>query len=178
MALVVIHVVVALFGAVTTLLGGGDAASIMVPLTVVGLIGLALIAGGIFVQRRRFVTGSWLILVGLIPGIASLTGPLVLISGLWTANLVFKESTLELDYQALSDRRAQKIGQTWWVWLVAALLGVGVGFLALLLDPQDFESSLLWAVWILSWLAAALMALIGVGILVVRIVGRHRTRAA
>lgn len=178
--LVVVHLVLQSFDGVTALFGRDDAntASIVVPLTVAGLIAAALIVGGVFVQRRQFVAGSWMILIGLIPSIMSVTGPVVLITGLWTANLVFKGKTLKLDYESLASQRAVSIGRTWWIWLVAASVSFGVGFLALLLDPQDFESSLLWATWILSWLGAGFMTLIGVGILVVRTVGRHRTQAA
>lgn len=66
-------------------------------------------------------------------------------------------------------------GRRWYRWLgVAAVLFV-MGF-AMLLTSEDGElSSVAWAVWILSWLAAAITAAAGIGLGATRFVSQRRT---
>lgn len=55
-------------------------------------------------------------------------------------------------------------GQRWYVWLAAAAGLTLVGFAMLLTEGDDGMSTPAWAVWISSWLTAALFAAIGVGL--------------
>jgi hypothetical protein len=172
-AFVVVHLALSL-----TLAG-----SLFVPLPVMALGGLAMMAG-LYVQRERPVTGSWIVLVGLIPTLVSITGVLVLISGLWTANLAFTEKTAELRYDAMTFRRANAFEQKWWQWfgVSAAMFAIGIGALFLLGDGEaatgeddtSLLNSLAWLVWLLSWVGAIVSAALGI----VRGIGRHRTRSA
>jgi hypothetical protein len=127
------------------------------PLTVAGQAGVALMAVGLYVQRERLVTGSWIVVVGLIPTLLSLTGALVLVSGFWTANLVFGETTADIGYEALSRRRLHAFGQKWWIWFVTAGTLLAFAYLALSMDNTLVGS--------LAFPAGALSALIGIGIL-------------
>jgi len=65
----------------------------------------------------------------------------------------------------------------WYRWLGVAAVLFLVGF-AMLLTSEDNElSSIAWAVWILSWLAAAVTATVGVGLGLgaTRLVSQRRT---
>lgn len=65
-------------------------------------------------------------------------------------------------------------GRRWYLWLAVAAVLFLVGF-SMLLTAEDNElSSVAWAVWILSWLGAAITATVGVGLGATRLVHLRR----
>lgn len=154
---VAVHVVFVVVAGVVAGAGTENLAGFGLPFTVGEFAGVALMVVGLYAQRGRPVIGSWLVVVGLIPTLFSLTAALVLISGFWTANLVFGEKTAEIGYEALSQRRVDAFGQKWWVWLVAAGALLAVAYLALAGDNALVES--------LAFPAGVFSVFIGIGIL-------------
>ena len=66
-------------------------------------------------------------------------------------------------------------GQRWYVWLAVAAGLFLVGF-SMLLTADDGElNTVAWAVWLLSWLAAAIVAVVGLGFGATRLVHHRRT---
>lgn len=61
-------------------------------------------------------------------------------------------------------------GARWYLWLAAAAALFLVGFAMLFTEEDGGLSSIAWAVWILSWLAAAVIAVVGVGLGATRLV--------
>lgn len=55
-------------------------------------------------------------------------------------------------------------GARWHLWLAAAAALFLVGFAMLFTEEDGGLSSVAWAVWILSWLAAAVIAAVGLGL--------------
>jgi hypothetical protein len=145
-------------------------AAFAISVAVVGLIGLAVMGFGLQAQKAKPVRGSWLILIGLLPTLFSITGAGVLIFGFWTANLTLRETTIETGYKTVAARNQAALARTWWVWFATALVLFGVGWVGLIVDN--------WFLWFLPWVAAAFTAVIGVGVGIAAYTSRHRTRAA
>lgn len=141
-----------------------------ISMAVVGLIGLTVMGFGLQAQKAKPVRGSWLILIGLLPTLFSVTGAGVLIFGFWTANLTLHKTTIETGYKTVAARNQAVIARTWWVWFATALVLFGVGWIGLFVDN--------WYLWFLPWATAAFTAVIGVGVGIAAYIGRHRTRAA
>lgn len=55
-------------------------------------------------------------------------------------------------------------GRRWYAWLITAGLLVLTGFAVLLIDGDGELSTVAWATWILSWIAAAVVAVVGLGL--------------
>jgi hypothetical protein len=96
---------------------------------------------GLSFQRSRFVSGSRLFIVGLLPSLISPTGLIVLGSGAWTANLVFSEEDLDLapdtaGYEHQQVRTEEKettmntFKERWWR-IAAGFIAVGMAFLGI-----------------------------------------------
>ncbi len=152
---VVAHVILVV--GVGAIAGAGHPAGLGWQLTVVGFAGVGLMVVGLYVQRQRLVSGSWIVLVGLIPTLFSPTGALVLIHGFWTANLVFSAVAPEGGFEALSRRRVDAFGHRSWVWFAAAGVLLAVTYLALVTD-NGLVAGLVFP-------AGAVAAFIGIGIL-------------
>lgn len=70
--------------------------------------------------------------------------------------------------------QASDLGRRWHVWLIVAGALFALGF-AMLMTNEDGElSSIAWAVWILSWLSAAVLATFGVGLRLTRMLHQRR----
>jgi hypothetical protein len=190
--LVVLYAVLATASvAVPAIASDSEQSSVAVVMTVIAAAAGALMVAGLAVRSRHLVAGSWMIGVGAVPGLASVLFPAglaVLIGGVWTGNLAFREppAGIALD-QALADRRARVAG-IWWRWLILAALFAAAGFAVLYagdyLGGQDSEEEptvlggVVWLLWSLSWLAAAVTAAVGVVLAVMQLGVRHRTRHA
>jgi len=149
-----------------------------------------LVLGGLVARQSNIMTGSWLIVAGCVVGSDPILLPLsalVVISGLWTANLQLSglagEPTLRV---AL---RQQTVMTRWWyLWFVGATVLFAIGFGALMVmgdgqtatgeDDLSVINGLAWFVWVLSWLGAIVSAGLGVILGTLRGVLRHRTRLA
>ena len=149
-----------------------------------------LVLGGLVARQSNIMTGSWLIVAGCVVGSDPILLPLsalVVISGLWTANLQLSglagEPTLRV---AL---RQQTVMTRWWyLWFVGATVLFAIGFGALMVmgdsetytGEQDLSviNGLAWFVWVLSWLGAIVSTGLGVILGTLRGVLRHRTRLA
>ncbi len=149
LALVAVHAVLSLLAG-----GPGDESTIAAVYMIAGLAGNAVVVAGLAVQRRRFLLGSWMIAGGLIPTLPTITGGLVLVSGLWTANLVFSTASASLDHDTISARRSQIFMRAWWLWLGVSAALFTAGFIGLALN------SVVLAQWV--WGPAALAALVGI----------------
>ena len=66
-------------------------------------------------------------------------------------------------------------GRRWYLWLATAGGLFLVGFAMLLTEADGGLSNVAWAVWILSWLAAAIVATVGLGLGATRIINHRRT---
>lgn len=55
-------------------------------------------------------------------------------------------------------------GRLWYAWLIGAGILVLAGFAVLLTVGDSDLSNIAWATWILSWVAAAVAALVGLGL--------------
>ena len=153
------------------------------------LVSGVLMLAGLVVWRSRPVAGSWMILGGGVLIAYSLlgipVGVVVIATGLWTGNLVLNEhSASKLD---LSPRDTSAT-EHWYRWIMAAVLLGALGFAVLLIWPAVtpdnctefnpcWEDTVAWATWILSWMAAAATASVGVILAGVRFT-RHHTRPA
>ena len=124
------------------------------------------------------------------PGLASVLLPLglaVLLSGIWTGNLVFSAKPVVIPPQQLIAARRERAGRSWYRWIGAALVLVALGFAALVIGDQTLEPGVddnslagtaVWALWLLSWTAAGVTACMGVALGVLHAVTRHHTRSA
>lgn len=170
--LVLVHVMAAAVNAITTFstIGQGNVAPIVVPVTIAGFVGLVVMVAGLFIQRGRFVMGSWVVAIGLLPTLFSITGAAVLLSGLWTANLAFREPAVAIGYKGISTPNREMLGRRLWVWIVGAALFFGLGWIGLLVDN--------WLLWVLPWGIAGMLSLAGIGMGVAVCACRHRTRPA
>ncbi len=65
--------------------------------------------------------------------------------------------------------------ERWYLWVAVAAGMFLVGFAMLFTEEDGGLSSVAWAVWILSWLAAAVVATVGLGLGATRYVNHHRT---
>lgn len=63
----------------------------------------------------------------------------------------------------------------WYLWLAAAAAMFFVGLGVLAADGDGELSAPVWATWILSWLAAAVVATVGLGLGATRLVNHRRT---
>ena len=172
-ALAIAHIVFGVATSVSTIIETNsltNVAPIVMPFTYAGLIGLVVMSAGLRVQRTRLVGGSWLVLIGLVPTIISITGIAVLLSGFWTANIALREKAIATGYDDLSVRNRAIMARSWWVWVVAGAAMFGLGWLGLVLDN--------WLLWILPWVSAALLGFVGLAMGVAVYVDRHRTREA
>lgn len=68
------------------------------------------------------------------------------------------------------------LAQRWYLWLASAAAAFLVGLGVVAITEQDGGlSEAAWATWMLSWAAAVVLALIGVGLGATRLVTRNRT---
>ncbi len=108
LAFVAIHIgftfVLGVIGVPNLAIGASDNAEAPWILTAIAAVGVTLMILGLIVQRRRFVAGSRLFVVGLLPSLLSPTGLIVLGSGAWTANLAFSEQTFDLAPDAAAEK--------------------------------------------------------------------------
>ena len=125
-------------------------------------------------------TGSTLVLVGAVlaaSGSLELIpyGAAVLISGFWTGNLQLADRSDAPELQPVS-RQQFEMTRRWYLWLVAAAVLFGIGWIPLVVEGGD----LTWGyfIWVLSWLGAIVAAGVGVVQASLRLVVRHRTRFA
>lgn len=65
-------------------------------------------------------------------------------------------------------------GARWYLWVLAGAALFVIGFGALFTEEAGGLSELAWAVWILSWLAGAIVGVIGVGLGATRFASHHR----
>jgi len=65
--------------------------------------------------------------------------------------------------------------QRWYLWLAVAAAMFALGLTALAVDGDDELSAPVWAIWVLSWLAAAVIATVGLGLGATRLVNHRRT---
>ena len=65
-------------------------------------------------------------------------------------------------------------GRRWYLWLATAAGLFLLGFAMLLTEEDGGLSSVAWAVWILSWLAAAIVAAVGLGLGATRVISQRR----
>ncbi len=145
LAFVAIHVVftfvLGLIGISNLVIGPSDNAALRWTLTAIAGVGVALMLLGLIIQRSRFVSGSRLFIVGLLPSLISPTGLIVLVSGAWTANLVFSERTLDLAFDTSSDEHHQvrteeketimnTFKERWWR-VAAGFIAFGMAFLGI-----------------------------------------------
>lgn len=65
--------------------------------------------------------------------------------------------------------------ERWYLWLAVAAGMFLVGLAAVAADDDSELSTPVWALWILSWLAAAVVATVGLGLGATRFVNQRRT---
>lgn len=65
-------------------------------------------------------------------------------------------------------------GRRWYAWLITAGMLVLVGLAVLLIDGDGDLSTVAWATWILSWIAAAVVAAVGLGLGALHLRGHRR----
>jgi hypothetical protein len=177
--------------AVPAIVSDHEQATPAVVMTAIAATAGVLMVAGLAVRRRHLVAGSWMIGVGAVPGLGSVLFPAglaVLIGGVWTGNLAFREPAagIALD-QSLAEKQAHAVG-TWWRWLIAAAVLAGAGFAVLAAEDylgdrgSEQEPTVLggvaWLLWSLSWLGAAVTAVVGAVFAVMQLAVRHRTRHA
>lgn len=180
-----------LFTAATGTSGNAPATAVIMGIAA-GLAGGGLILGGVLRQRRDPVSGSQFVIAGAV--LAALSelllipaAVLVIIAGLWTGKLA---TTAGPDAPRLEITR-RSMTTTWWRWIAAAVPLVALGFVTLLVwehsgfVPDDctetnpcWEDSAAWAIWILSWFVAMVVAGIGVVLGFLHLFTRHHTRTA
>ena len=59
---------------------------------------------------------------------------------------------------------APSITRRWWTWLAAGSLAFLIGMAAVAIDGDDDLSTAAWATWLVSWSAAVVLAVIGLGL--------------
>lgn len=136
-----------------------------------------LVIGGLARRRSDVIAGSRLIVVGAaltLGGLESIPlGVLVLISGFWTGNLQLSATQ---DEPELHPVGAQQIEMTshWYAWLGGAAALFAVGWIPLIIEGDDLTWG--WPIWVLGWLGAIVTGAVGLILLALRFVVRHRTR--
>lgn len=154
-----------------------------------------LVLAGLVVRHRNLVNGSWLIVAGCVAGFDPILLPftaLVVIGGVWSADLQFSETVEDEPRLHVAYRQQLSLTRRWYVWLAAAPLLFGFGLLFPLFvysdttGPTDGHSEGLaaivdivaWMTWWGSWLAAAVCAGVGLVLGVLRGVVHHRATPA
>jgi hypothetical protein len=164
--------------------------AIVVAVTVTVVAGAVMLAG-LVVRHRHAVAGSWMIAVGAVPGLASVLLPVglaVLIGGVWTGNLAFRTTAPDLVADLLVVERRTRLTGHWWRWILVAAVLAGLGFAVLYAGDlagglgSEQEPTMLggvvWAAWLLSWVAAAITATTGAVLAAMQFIVRHHTRHA
>lgn len=142
---VAIHIVftfiLGLVGVPNLVIGPSDNAALRWTITAIAAVGVALMLIGLILQRSRYISGSRMFMLGLLPSLISPTGLIVLGSGAWTANLVFSEKNLDLvpetaGYEHKQVPTEQKettmngFKERWWR-IAAGFIAVGMAFLGI-----------------------------------------------
>lgn len=99
-----------------------------------------------------------------------LGGPIVALPLLIAAALVF--SARRHDRPIATEAAAW--GQRWYAWLAVALTLFAIGVVMLVTADDGDLTTAAWAVWILSWLSAAVIAVVGLGLAATRIAHQRR----
>ncbi len=174
---VAIHVVftfvLGLIGIPNLTVGPSDNAAVRWTVTAIAVVGVALMLIGLIVQRSRFVSGSRLFIVGLLPSLISPTGLIVLGSGAWTANLVFSENTFDLapdpagyEHQQVrtevKETTMSNFKERWWR-IAAGFIAVGMAFLGIGNMLED-DGGPLYGRIVAAVVAVAAAMLIGTGL--------------
>lgn len=105
--------------------------------------------------------------VGLVIGSPAVAVPVIGIAALAVIRSSRHDRPIAAELTAWSAR--------WYAWLAAGAGLFVVGFGALLTEEDGGLTEVAWATWILSWLAGAIIGVIGLGLGVVRL-AKHRTR--
>jgi hypothetical protein len=155
-----------------------------------GAVAGGIVLGGLVVRQKNVMTGSWLVVAGCLMPLDLILLPLsalVVISGLWTANVQLSGLAGEPTLRVASRQQAA-MTRWWYLWFVVAAVLFVIGFGALMVlgdgktatgeDDLSLSSGLAWFAWILSWLGAIVSAGLGVVLGTLRGVLRHRTRLA
>lgn len=66
------------------------------------------------------------------------------------------------------------ITRRWWTWLAGSAAAFLIGLGAVAIDGDDDLSSAAWATWMLSWAAAIVLAVIGLGLAATHLVTARR----
>jgi hypothetical protein len=173
-ALVIIYAVLASAAvAVPAIVADSAPSSVAIVMSAIAVAASALMVAGLAVRRRSLLPGSWMIAAGAVPGLGSVLFPVglaVLIGGVWTGNLAFRQppTGIALDRRH-AEKRAQAVG-TWWRWLVLAAGFTALGFAVLIAEDHlgnagsEEEPTVIggvaWLLWSLSWLGAAVVGFV------------------
>ena len=112
------------------------------------------------------VLGTVLLLFGLVLGAGIIVFPVAVVLA-----VLFAAST---SHDRPIAAEAVAWGRHWYAWMIGAVACFLLGG-SMLFTADDGElSSIAWPVWILSWLAAATLAVIGLGLGLTRIVYHRR----
>jgi hypothetical protein len=157
---------------------------------VIGLVSTAILVVGLIVLDKNRQAGSWMIAIGSVPTLLTLVAlnPVGLLAaatitgGLWTGNLAFTSRPTEIDANDPAVHSTSPAGTRWQWWIVTAiaLFAFGLGVLMFFegIAMSERAEGLLYFTWLMSWAAAAATGTIGIALVTMRIVSRHRTRTA
>jgi hypothetical protein len=181
LTIVAIHIVfpsvLGLIGVPNLAIGPSDNSAVRWTLTAIAAFGVALMIVGLIVQRSRFVSGSRLFIVGLLPSLISPTGLIVLGFGAWTANLDFSDKTFDLPpdtggnehYQVRTEEKETTMNtfkERWWR-IAAGFIAVGMAFLGIGNMLED-DGGPLYGRIVAAVVAVAAAMLIGAGLTIRR----------
>jgi hypothetical protein len=158
-------------------IGPSDNSAVRWTLTAIAAFGVALMIVGLIVQRSRFVSGSQLFVVGLLPSLISPTGLIVLGFGAWSANLVFSDKTFDLPpvtagnghHQVRTEEKETTMNtfkERWWR-IAAGFIALGMAFLGIGNMLED-DGGPLYGRIVAAVVAVAAAMLIGAGLTVRR----------
>jgi hypothetical protein len=138
-----------------------------------------LIVAGLHLLTRNVVLASWLVVAGCIAAgpFAWPVTAVVVISGLWSANLRLSEPAEGEPRLVVARRQQDGLTQRWYLWVAAgaALFAFGMLFPLVVFNPsvtgtfgeetdgaQSLVSGIAWMTWWGSWMAAGVSTAIGV----------------
>ena len=113
------------------------------------------------------VLGVVLLLFGLVLGAGVIVFPVAVVLA-----VLFAAST---SHDRPVAAEAVAWGRHWYAWMIGAAACFLLGGSMLFTSADGELSSIAWPVWILSWLAAATLAVIGLGLGITRFVYQRRT---